>query len=209
MEKRFVSFSIRARYYLLGELSPGTKKIWYVLHGQGQLAYYFSKKFESLVNDETCVIVPEGLSKYYLDGFYGKVGASWMTKDERQLDIDNYLMYLQSCREEIGDQFEEINVLGFSQGAATASRWVMQTDMKPTRLILWAGIFPPDLPFNLGSEKLSNTEVIQVYGTNDPYLTPEKIEEQTVLQQKLGVQVEVKTFDGGHEIDQNTLASLV
>ena len=36
-------------------------------------------------------MAPEGLSRFYLEGFSGKVGATWMTREDRLNDIDNYL----------------------------------------------------------------------------------------------------------------------
>ena len=72
-----------ATYYSSGNIKTA-KTIWFVLHGYGMLAEYFIKKFDSIVNNDNCVIAPEGLSKFYTKGFYGRVGASWMTKENRE-----------------------------------------------------------------------------------------------------------------------------
>ena len=40
------------------------------------------------------IIAPQGLHKFYLEGTSGRVGASWMTKENREDDIKNYLVYL-------------------------------------------------------------------------------------------------------------------
>jgi hypothetical protein len=79
--------------YTLNELSDQTKTIWVACHGYGQLARYFIKRFDVLDAVENYVIAPQGLARFYADGNYGKVGASWMTKENRELDLDNQRKY--------------------------------------------------------------------------------------------------------------------
>jgi hypothetical protein len=38
-------FDFKARYYKLGEINKDTVQVWFVLHGYGQLAQYFLRKF--------------------------------------------------------------------------------------------------------------------------------------------------------------------
>jgi hypothetical protein len=67
MEESDISFQFRARYYKLGEINAATRQIWFVLHGYGQLAQFFIKKFNTLTDHNVCVIAPEGLSRFYLE----------------------------------------------------------------------------------------------------------------------------------------------
>ena len=213
MEEIHIPVSFKARYYLEGghDKEHGASEIWFVLHGQGQLAAYFIKKFNLIVSSQRKVIAPEGLSRYYLDGFYGRVGSTWMTKENRGIDIENYLTYLTEIyyREVISPNECKITVLGFSQGAATASRWALMEGIKIDRLILWAGLFPPDLDFELGTRKLENVEIVNVYGEQDEYLTQERVNEQFQLADRLGIDMITKTFKGGHTIDIKTLQDLI
>ena len=62
--------------YFLSEGYEGKKKLLIALHGYGQLAFYFAKKFES-VPDDYALLVPEGMHRFYLQGSSGRVGASW------------------------------------------------------------------------------------------------------------------------------------
>ena len=64
---KHLSIEFKCRYYQLGELNQSTKQIWFVLHGQGHLAQYFIKQFESLDNGSNLIIAPEGLNRYYID----------------------------------------------------------------------------------------------------------------------------------------------
>lgn len=151
-----ISFTSKARYFISGEVTRHTKHIWFVLHGYGQLAAYFIRKFEGIQSSETIVIAPEGLSRFYLQDVTtrtqtgdNKVGATWMTKENRLTDIENYLNYLtQVYTSEVPQNYTgKITLLGFSQGAATVSRWAADNRIKYNRLILWAGVFPPDMNF--------------------------------------------------------------
>ena len=71
-------------------------------------------------------MAPEGLSRFYLDAGAGKVGASWMTKEDRAHEIEDYLSYLEQVRAAIIPPVP-LTILGFSQGVATAARWAVAT----------------------------------------------------------------------------------
>lgn len=205
-----LSINYNARYYQLGELTSSTNQLWFVIHGYGQLARYFIQKFNILDNGDHCVIAPEGLSKFYLEGYSGRVGATWMTKEDRLTDIENYVNYLNTLYHSLKNSQTNlrVNVVGFSQGAATASRWVAQSSVSIDRLILWAGIFPPDMDVVDAGRRFSNMEVINVYGEKDPFLDNNKFKEQFKIIKSLGITSPTITFDGVHDIDSDTLLAL-
>jgi predicted esterase len=216
MTENHVSFNFKARYFKLGEISASTKQVWFVLHGYGQLAKFFVKKFNVLEDRGIVIIAPEGLSRFYLEELQttgrknNRVGATWMTSENRVMDIDNYIQYLNALYEtEMKGNQISTTVLGFSQGSATASRWVVDGNINFTRLILWAGILPPDMNFETGSQVLQNKQIHLVYGTRDPFLTDSRFAEMKMLAQKLNTQVNVTTFDGKHEIDELTLLKFI
>jgi predicted esterase len=211
-----ISFNYQGRYYKSSEININTKQIWFILHGYGQLAQYFIKKFRSLESENICVIAPEGLSHFYIENLESngrknnRVGASWMTRENRLTDIDNYINYLQQIyNKEIKDHSIPITVLGFSQGSATASRWLLSGKVNFKKLILWAGIFPPDMDFENGKQILKGKEITLVYGTKDPFLNDERFSEMEALSKKLDTHVHAITFDGAHEIDEPTLLKLI
>ncbi len=217
MKTQVISFNFKARYQTLGALQPNTKKVWFVIHGYGQLSEFFIRKFKSLEAQGIYVIAPEGLSRFYLEdvtkrsqGGSQRVGATWMTRENRLMDIENYLTYLNTIyhQELAGREDLDITILGFSQGAATASRWALDNKVKFNRLLLWAGMFPDDMDFDRGHELLLSKEVQLVYGTQDPFLNDQRIIHMEGLTQKLNVPAKVITFDGGHEIDEATLLQL-
>jgi predicted esterase len=213
-----ITFPCQARYATLGKLDENTRAIWFVLHGYGQLAQYFIKKFALLESENIFVVAPEGLSKFYLEDVNARmqsgnnrVGASWMTKENRQMDIENYVQYLNAVHTHIVKNTSTIPItlLGFSQGAATVSRWATLGRCNFSRLILWAGVFPPDMDFEQGSYILQKKETHLVYGMQDPFLNDSRFAEMSVISEKLGIRPTITTFEGGHDIDAVALKKFI
>ncbi|OEK04081.1 alpha/beta hydrolase [Roseivirga misakiensis] len=207
MENR-ITVPFQARYEVLGTPSSNIEQVWFVCHGHGQLAKYFIRKFEKLDDGKTLIVAPEGLFRYYLQGFTGRVGATWMTKEDRQNDIENYLTYLSAVMQEVKTSLNPdvmVTLLGFSQGGATISRFATQTEVHFDRLVLWAGIFPPDLPPLASHRKLRDKECILVYGTEDEYLTAGRIAEQEGIAETIKIVPETLKFKGGHDINAELL----
>ena len=200
-----------AHYYTLGSLHADTQAVWLVCHGYGQLAQYFIRKFAVLDDGQQVVIAPEGLSKFYLQGFNGRVGASWMTKEDRLDEIADNNRYLDLIMRGIRQQAPaavKIKVLGFSQGTATVCRWLAQSNLVVDQVFLWAGAFPEDISFPFENTYLTKMPVTLVYGEKDPFITPDKLQSQKELLLKMGIMPEVITFAGEHDLDAATLLTL-
>lgn len=184
------------------------KAIIFALHGYGQLSQFFIRKFHALSADYF-IVVPEGLHRFYLQGTSGRVGASWMTKEKREDDINDYVNYLDQVWAKVSGSytFETRIILGFSQGGATASRWHQLGNFNANKFILWGAIFPPDLQQNW-EQDYEKTENYFVVGTEDPYYSKEKIAEQTQYFIEKSVNFTVLTFAGKHDIDSQTLIEI-
>lgn len=210
MKENHIQINKTARYFTSGK-DEDAEQIWFVLHGYGHLADKFLKRFQILTETKNLIVAPEGLHRFYLNGSSGKVGASWMTKEDRLSDMKDYVNYLDllydQYQSKVSDQIK-INVLGFSQGVATASRWIEQGEVKANNLILWAGVFPLDMSFQISKDKLTDTNIYMVIGNDDKYIKLEEIEKQKELLDRHGVKYKVLNFEGKHEIDQATLLAL-
>ncbi|GGF25769.1 alpha/beta hydrolase [Hymenobacter cavernae] len=212
-QEHHLTVSRSARYYQLGELSAATRRVWFVVHGYGQLAAYFIRHFATLTQaDPTLVVLaPEGLSKFYLNGHSGRIGASWMTREDRLTEIEDYVGYLNQLADSIlasCPAVVEITVLGFSQGGATVSRWLSRAQFRPKQLILWAGRFPPDMDAETATHLLNQLPVTVVCGDEDPFVSPEAFEENLQLLRSFGVEPEVIRFTGKHTLDADVLRQL-
>lgn len=202
-----------ARYFQLGGLSAATRHVWVVCHGYGQLAEYFIRHFAHLTEaDPTLVVVaPEGLSRFYLQGTGGRVGATWMTREDRLTEIDDYVAYLNQLTDALlplASPAVRVTVLGFSQGAATVSRWLAHAHFRPARLVLWAGAFPPDMALPVATELLRPLPVTLVCGTEDEFVQEEDLRTQQEQLRQLGVAADVVRFEGRHTLNAAVLAAL-
>lgn len=199
-----------ARYFISGTISEKTKYVWFVCHGYAQLANFFLKKFESLNTEEHVIIAPEGLHRFYWEGFGGRVVASWMTKEDRLSDINDYVYFLNEVYSSVLEQNNnvQVNVLGFSQGAATVCRWIANGKIKVNNLILWAGVFPPDLDFKTSSTFASKMNYL-VIGDEDEFIQANDIEKQVAFLQENKIEHKLVKFKGKHEIQSETLLKLV
>lgn len=189
-----------------------------MIHGYGQLAQYFIKKFEVLARQNIFIIAPEGLSRFYLEdvqtratGGSNRVGATWMTRENRLMDIENYVNYLDGIYQaEVQSPNLDIpvTILGFSQGAATATRWILNEKIHFDQFILWAGIFPTDMNFDKGHSLLVDKKIVTVFGNEDPFITPPRVKELNDLIDKIGIKPEKMSFNGKHEMNDELLLRL-
>ncbi|MCZ6598644.1 MAG: hypothetical protein O7B99_13480 [Planctomycetota bacterium] len=200
-----------ARYHVLGE--PGAaREVWYVLHGYGQLAADFLADLAPIARPERLIVAPEGLSRFYLQRGSGDVGASWMTREDRAVEIEDHVAWLDALHEHLLPRFRReptIHVLGFSQGTATAGRWVALGHARPVRLVLWGGWLPPDLDLDQCASKLRSLELTHVYGDGDSLITSKKLRAEETRLASHGIETRRLSFEGGHRLDEATLVRLV
>jgi len=211
MEEYGIAVKKTARYYTHGKDITRAHRIWFVLHGYGQLAKYFIKSFEHLDPEQNYVIAPEGFHRFYLEGFSGRVGASWMTKEARLDDIRDYVNYLDSVYEALNISREiEVILLGFSQGVATATRWIaMSEKARFDRLVFWAGSFPPDINPEKAMTSLGKIPVHCVIGDKDPFINQEQIESTENHLKKLNINPKWHRYSGDHRIPAVALKEVI
>lgn len=215
MERHF-TVQRTARYQQLGEPSAATRQLWLVAHGYGQLAEYFIRHFKSvhaLDPEGTVIVAPEALSRFYLSGTSGRVGASWMTSSDRLVEIADQAVYLDTLLEHLLPSCPpdvQMTVLGFSQGTATVSRWLAAnaTRWRPRQLILWAGDFPSDIEAAAAQLLLHGLPLILVSGEQDSYIGPEKLQAQAEALGVYGAQITTRSFEGSHTLHPPLLRQL-
>lgn len=200
-----------AKVVIEGEVNPKLKTVWLVAHGYGHLASYFINKLKPILNEENLVIVPEGLHRYYLNGISGRVGASWMTKEEREHDIADYCNYLDEVYKKfirpLGEKIT-VNALGFSQGGATLCRWASSTQYKIDNLIIWGSVIPTDMNWENYLSKINVGNWIYVAGDKDEYLNPEQQHTQLDTLKRNNIQPQTVFYEGGHDIMEEPLRLL-
>ncbi len=198
-----------ATYSLLGDRGTVPAECWLVYHGYGQLAHRFLRRFEGLEQPGRWIVAPEGLSRFYVNGSHGHVGASWMTREDRDGEIEDYLGYLDALYANLFSNAAtapRIVLLGFSQGCATASRWAARGVARPARLVLWGELQAQDLTDeDYRRLREHGTEVLLIVGREDPYVSLTAVERAAKELEAQGLTVRTVSFAGGHDIDGPTL----
>src|SRR2546425_708962 len=98
VKEHHIGVARTARYFTLGNSSSGVGEVWFACHGYGQLAARFLEKLRVLDGGRRYLVAPEGLSRFYLSGSptERRVGASWMTREDRLAEIEDYVRYLDA-----------------------------------------------------------------------------------------------------------------
>lgn len=213
IEEKHYKTQKTARYYISkphSEINESINKLIFVVHGYAQLAKDFIKEFEFLDNDETLIIAPEGLSKFYSKGL---IAASWMTKDDRDNEIDDYLFYLEGIANQIlthlTNEPEQIIILGFSQGVHTATRFAVCTEMNIHKLVLCSSDFPGDADFESMREKNKSMKVYYLFGDKDRNIRLENFEKSIALLEENKIQFEKIMFDGEHIVHKESVLKIL
>ncbi|HUH11561.1 MAG TPA: hypothetical protein VMK65_00570 [Longimicrobiales bacterium] len=204
-----------ARYALLGQAGPEVREVWIALHGYRQLARRFLRPWSALASPTRLIVAPEALSRFYLDGDGGPhgpdaaVGATWMTREDRLTEIGDYVGYLDTLCHHVLRGLERgrvrLRALGFSQGAATVSRWAALGQVEVDELILWSAGFPPDMPWQEGLPRLRNIPLSIVVGEKDAWLTAERVAEQVRALEARGLSPRLLRYAGGHAMTEAAL----
>jgi predicted esterase len=208
-----------ARYYTLGPTHGFPRELWFVCHGYGQLASRFLRQFAPLDDGTRLVVAPEALSRFYLDPLpqrrndpSPRVGATWMTREDRDAEIADYVNYLErlaiEIRHPLAGAAPRIVVLGFSQGTATVCRWLAASDMRADQLVLWGGAIPPELDLAAWSSRLHGAAITLVAGEQDELATPVAVTAEAERLSAAGVAFTLQRFPGGHTIDPSALVHL-
>jgi predicted esterase len=218
-EQRHLQVARSARYAIMGSFEADLSEVWIVCHGHGQLARRFLSRFLSVERQDRLFVAPEALSRYYLEpprvgprASSTPVGASWMTAEDREFEVQDYVGYLDLLHDEIFSIVDRAKVrlwvLGFSQGTATAARWVARGKVEPDRVVLYAGLLPSELDAEQAARLARRSPLTIVLGSRDEFAKPELIAAQEARLRDLRVPNTTIKFEGGHEITPDVLMRL-
>ena len=211
-----------ARYAVLGAEPAHARRIWFALHGYGMLATRFIRGFENAIPDDTCIVAPEALSRFYLEmpradgGHMQRIGATWLTRESRETEIADAHRWLNAVHDEVvaesmagQNRAPQIAVLGFSQGVATAMRWIASGGVAPTLFVAWAGGFAQDVDRHAFTKTMQHGETILVAGLHDQFATDAARTAMAATITSLAVPYRLQSFDGAHHLDQPLLSQVL
>lgn len=211
-QEKQVGYQTTNTYETLNSVTGKTKNVWIVLHGIGYLSKYFLRYFEDLNPEENYIIAPQAPSKYYLKNEYKHVGASWLTKEQTELEVQNVVAYLNAVYQaEKIPQHCKLYIFGFSQGVSIATRWVAREQINCTALILYAGGIPNELrPEDFSFLEINDTSVSILVGNQDEYINAERLQQESIKIEKLFKgRAQQIIFEGGHELKKELIHQLI
>jgi predicted esterase len=221
MREHHIPVARTARYYTLGEPQPALREVWFVCHGYAQLASRFLRRFVPLDDGRRFIVAPEALSRFYIEEKGGggggshahtPVGATWMTREDRLSEIDDYIRYLDALYAQVFQQVERdrvaVVVLGFSQGVATVCRWIARGAVRADRLVLWGSPAPPDLDLEKDGARFRSLDLVVVNGEQDELVPMTTLAEQAARFEQSAIPYRLVRYAGGHGINAGTLLSV-
>ncbi|MBZ9778199.1 esterase [Psychroflexus sp. CAK8W] len=204
-----VDYETTNTYSTLNTLTTDTKNIWIACHGIGFLSKFFIGYFENLDPELNYVIAPQAPSKYYQTKAYKYVGASWLTKENREQEIENVLNYLDAILQtEKLPKDKKIILFGFSQGVSVVTRWLAKRKVNCDHLVIHSGSIPTE--FDATSfAYLPDLKTSIIFGNEDEYLSEERIRAQLQLALSIFPNApEIIKFDGKHVMHPESIKKI-
>ena len=209
-----------ARYFTLGPEEGAARELWFVLHGYGTLAKPFLDVFAAIDDGTRLLVAPEALNRCYtvppagVPAHERPVGATWMTREDREREIADYVAYLDDVAADVsarltpGAAVTRVVVLGFSQGTATAARWLTHGQIRAHHLVLWGGMLPPELELHRRDHPVRRVCLTFAVGSGDHFATPEVIRAEEEKLERAGVPYAIHRYAGRHAIPRAELPVL-
>lgn len=206
-EFRSLVVSRHARVGVVGD--PATaREAWLILHGYGMLARGILHWFRGAEDASRLLVAPEALSRFYtvLSGGKRSVGASWVTREDLEHELEDQFAYLERAVAECIPDTLPLQVHGFSQGVSAATRWTVRTARAVDSVVGWAGIIPDDVTGERLKQKLGDRALRLLVGNDDALVTPEQVAADATRLRSEGMAVDLRRFAGGHRVDLRALA---
>jgi len=193
---RTIEAAVHGRYLVR---RPATSAPWPALfsfHGYGEDAATNLAAVESIPDlDHWLIVAVQALHPFYTKK--QQVVASWMTRQDRELAIDDNIHYVQRVVDAVTREFAcgGIVFAGFSQGVAMAYR--AAAHISAAGVIALAGDVPPDITRT--AERSVLPHVLVGRGTADEWYTEQQMAADVERLKMLATAVETCVFQGGHE----------
>ncbi len=225
-----LTVSRTARYATAGAPHADAARLWIVFHGYGETAAGFIAPFVNAAPDDTRIVAPEGLSRFYAqmpraDGSHlAQTGATWLTRDDREDDLRDAMGMLHAvvAREHASivhrrGTAPRVCLLGFSQGVAMSMRFAIDVANNPSlgasatlaAHVLWAGGLAHDVTNSALQNAWRDTTVAAVLGSRDQFATDASRAAMRQRMDEIGVRVHEYSFDGGHRLHTPLLRELL
>jgi predicted esterase len=137
----------------------------------------------------------QGLHRFYR-GRSDEVIASWMTRQDRELMIEDNIEYACQVLERVATSNIPVITVGFSQGAAMAFRTAVRARQAIAAVVAVGGDVPPEL---FADAAAAFPPPLIVRGERDEWYTAEKAAKDLAALRARSVDAEYVVHQGGHE----------
>ena len=145
--------------------------------------------------DRWTLVSVQALHRFYR-GRSEDVVASWMTRQDRELMIEDNVAYANEVLDRVRVPGVPIITAGFSQGAAMACRAGVRARPAIAGTVAVGGDVPPEL---FADPHVIFPRLLIVRGERDEWYTREKVEKDVAALRARSVEPDVVVHSGGHE----------
>ena len=199
MIERTISTATHGRYLIESAASPGSAPLLVGFHGYGESADAQLERMRRIPGaDRWRLVSIQGLHRFY-QRRANEVVASWMTRQDRELAMDDNLAYVAAVVDAVDREFPgapRLVLAGFSQGVAMTFRAAAASSRTVDGIIVVGGDVPPELDL----AALSHVRHAMVcHGSRDEWYTQVMFERDIQRLREANVEVQLVEFDGGHQ----------
>ena len=193
--EKTLATTTHGRYLVEGAPAADAAHLMVGFHGYGQSAEDVLPPLRRIADSgQARIVAMQALHRFY-NQRTGQVVGSWMTKQNRELMIQDNLEWVRHVLD--AELRPEIPVVfaGFSQGVAMTYRAAAGCGASVAAVVALGGDLPPDLS---DDELAVLPPVLIGRGREEEWYTREKLESDRERLQRAGVQVELCEYEGGH-----------
>jgi predicted esterase len=196
--ERTVATGTHGRYLIEPPASSGPAPVLVGFHGYGEGADTQLERMRRIPGAERWLLVSiQGLHRFY-QRRANEIVASWMTRQDRELAINDNLAYVAAVMEEVDRDHPGASRLvftGFSQGVAMAFRAAAASSRSVNGVMAVGG----DVPGELASADVGRVrQALVCHGTRDEWYTQAIFDRDVQRLRSAHVDVRPLEFDGGH-----------
>jgi predicted esterase len=165
-------------------------------HGYMENAAIQMERLSGIEGSERWTLVSvQGLHRFYR-GRSDEVIASWMTRQDRELMIEDNIGYARQVLERVSTSDIPVITVGFSQGVAMAFRTAVRARQAIAAVVAVGGDVPPEL---FADAAAAFPPPLIVRGERDEWYTAEIAKKDLAGLRARSVDAEYFVHTGGHE----------
>ena len=198
-EERHVAALVHGRFLLETPPHVDGCPVLVGFHGYGEAAERHLEELRKIPGASQWVLCAvQALHPFYNRA--GEVIASWMTRQDRELAIQDNILYVAGVVAELKRTLpvsrDRLVFLGFSQGAAMAYRAAAGSGHPCQGVVVLGGDVPPELEQR---DLAGFPPVLLGRGSSEEWYDAAKMEHDVEVLRTRGVDVRPVVFTGGHE----------